>query len=67
MLKTLHYLGVEHIFNGDIILIEERCRIIPTIVHNLNIKKEEKLVNEHSETPENIFHECDFGETKVIN
>ncbi len=32
------YLGVEYIFNGDIVLIVERCRIISAVVHNLNIK-----------------------------
>jgi hypothetical protein len=36
--KMVHYLGVEYIFNGDIVLIVERCRIISAVVHNLNIK-----------------------------
>ncbi len=36
--KMMHYLGVEYIFNGDIVLIVERCRIISAVVHNLNIK-----------------------------
>jgi hypothetical protein len=36
--KMMHYLGVEYIFNGDIVLIVEGCRIISAIVHNLNIK-----------------------------
>ncbi len=36
--KIMHYLCIEYIFYGDIVLIVERCRIISAVVHNLNIK-----------------------------